>query len=213
MCRCTSDGCMKHLEARLLRELVNREIHPIRCAESCRRKAQIAIRLGDLCAEAGYRWWAFKVWRLGMHLVASKDYDDWIAVYLNPERVRLSWVLSEDLCQLLGSKIDSLWRSMGHPEMAFHEQWVTAEYDWLYLEKFDYYRQEMDDYWYEVLEDYEEQKETETIFRDGLGLFYMVEEAMPKRARLSVNCKSWSFSRSFIILSTKVLGVVSPRSM
>jgi hypothetical protein len=97
--------------------------------------------------------------------------------------------------------------------MAFHEQWVTAEYDWLYLEKFDYYRQEIDDYWDEVLEDYLEQKETEAIFRDGLGLFYMVEEAIPKRARLSVNCKSWSFSRSFIILSTKVLGVVSPLSM
>ena len=61
---------------------------------------------------------------------------------------------------------------MGHPEMAFHEQWVTAEYDWLYLEKFDYYRQEIDDYWDEILKDYEEQNETEAIFRDGLGLFF-----------------------------------------
>jgi hypothetical protein len=60
---------------------------------------------------------------------------------------------------------------MGHPEMAFHEQWVVADYDWLYLEKFDYSRQEIDDYWDEVLADYESQQETEAIFRDGLGFF------------------------------------------
>ena len=98
-----------------------------------------------------------------MHLVANKDYDDWIDVSLNPERVRLSWVLSEDLCQLLASKTDSLWRSMGHPEMAFHEQRVAAEYDWLYLEKFDYYRPEIDDNCDEVIKDYEAQKKTEAI--------------------------------------------------
>ena len=52
VCNCTPTGTITHLEARLLRQMVNREIHPIRCAESCRRKRQKAQRLGDLCAEA-----------------------------------------------------------------------------------------------------------------------------------------------------------------
>ena len=40
VCQCMPNGVVTHLEARLLRDLVNREIHPIRCAESCKRKYQ-----------------------------------------------------------------------------------------------------------------------------------------------------------------------------
>ena len=45
------NGTVTQMEARLLKELVNREIHPIRCASSCGRKAQKGLMLGDLCAE------------------------------------------------------------------------------------------------------------------------------------------------------------------
>ena len=62
VCRCLPNGVVSHLEARLLRNLVNREIHPIRCAESCKRKFQKAMYLGDLCAETGHFWWALKIW-------------------------------------------------------------------------------------------------------------------------------------------------------
>ena len=44
------NGTVTQMEARLLKELVNREIHPIRCASSCGRKAQKGLMLGDLCA-------------------------------------------------------------------------------------------------------------------------------------------------------------------
>ena len=37
------NGVVTHLEARLLKDLVNREIHPIRCAESCKPKSVIRI--------------------------------------------------------------------------------------------------------------------------------------------------------------------------
>ena len=47
------DGAVTYLEARLLKELVNREIHPIRCASSCGRKGQKGLMLGNLCASAG----------------------------------------------------------------------------------------------------------------------------------------------------------------
>ena len=58
VCQCMPNGVVTHLEARLLRDLVNREIHPIRCAESCKRKYQKGMRIGDLCAETGHFVWA-----------------------------------------------------------------------------------------------------------------------------------------------------------
>ena len=51
VCSCMPNGVVTHLEARLLKDLVNREIHPIRCAESCKRKFQKGSRIGDLCAD------------------------------------------------------------------------------------------------------------------------------------------------------------------
>ena len=77
VCRCLPNGVVTHLEARLLKDLVNREIHPIRCAESCKRKFQKAMYLGDLCAETGHFWWARKIWRFAAGLIEDKDYDDW----------------------------------------------------------------------------------------------------------------------------------------
>ena len=112
---------MVHLEARLLHDLVNREIHPIRCAESCRRKAQVALRLGDLCEEAGHPWWALKVWMMACQLIADRDYDEWIGVWFNTDWVRLSHVVAEEWCLDLGRRIDALWGRLGHPEMGWWE--------------------------------------------------------------------------------------------
>ena len=61
VCSCTPDGVVTHLEARMLRKMVNREIHPIMCAESCKQKFKRGMRIGDLCAEAGHFSWALKV--------------------------------------------------------------------------------------------------------------------------------------------------------
>ena len=36
VCSCTPNGVVTHLEARLLKDIVNSAIHPIRCAESCK---------------------------------------------------------------------------------------------------------------------------------------------------------------------------------
>jgi hypothetical protein len=33
VCSCRPNGVVTHLETRLLKEIINREIHPIRCAE------------------------------------------------------------------------------------------------------------------------------------------------------------------------------------
>ena len=101
VCHCTPDGVVTHLEARLLRDIVNRAIHPIRCAESCKRKYQKAMYIGDLCAETGHFLWALKVWSFTAYLIESKDYDDWRYVWFDNNRVRLTDVISETEYELL----------------------------------------------------------------------------------------------------------------
>ena len=144
MCSSTPTGVVTHLEARLLRQMVNREIHPIRCAESCRRKRQKAQRLGDLCAETGHFLWAMKVWYLGLRAICHKDYDDWINWWwFNPEYVSFQDVLSDGICEVLGRRIDEQNRRMGlaNPHgMDSWEYWAgDGWYDYFRYEKYDGY--------------------------------------------------------------------------
>ena len=169
VCRCTPKGCMVYINARLLHDLVNAEIHALRCAEKSSRKGALALRLGDLCADARHPWWAIKVWQLGCRLVESQDYDDWIGVWFNTDWVRLSHVVSEGLCLMLGRRIDDQWRALSHPEMADYEAAVQCSYDWLWYEKYDYWRSDIDAEWDSILSAYESQQQTEAIFNDGLG--------------------------------------------
>ena len=129
VCNCTPTGTITHLEARLLRQMVNREIHPIRCAESCRRKRQKAQRLGDLCAETGHF--------LGLSEICRKDYDEWRLVHFNTDVVKLDDVVSEEDAMILGRRMDRLWCLLGYPEEAYYERKAEAEYDFLWLEKYD----------------------------------------------------------------------------
>ena len=62
VCSCTPNGVVTHIEARFLKGLIYREIHPIRCASSCARKAQKGLYLVNLCAEARHLMWALKIW-------------------------------------------------------------------------------------------------------------------------------------------------------
>ena len=113
VCRCLPNGIVTHLEARLLKDLVNREIHPIRCAESCKRKFQKAMYIGDLCAETGHFWWARKIWRFASGLIEDKDYNDWRHVWFDNNRVRLRDVISETECELCKAKL---------PDLIFHNK-------------------------------------------------------------------------------------------
>ena len=101
------------LEARLLKDLVNREIHPIRCAATCKQKYMKGMRIGDLCAETGHFGWARKVWQFTADLIESKDYDDWRYVWFDNNRVSLRDVISETECELLYRRCSDLWRALG----------------------------------------------------------------------------------------------------
>ena len=94
VCSCAPKEGMVFLTAKLLKDIVNREIHPIRCAATCGRKAQKGLLLSNLCAEAHHPMWALKILYFVLDTIHYKDYDDWVEEYLNPEWVKLKDVIS-----------------------------------------------------------------------------------------------------------------------
>jgi hypothetical protein len=174
------NGVVTHLEARLLKDLVNHEIHPIRCAESCKRKFMKGSRLGDLCAETGHFWWALKVWRFTANLIENKDYDDWYDVWFNTARVRLRDVVSETECELLIRRCSDLWRALGFPEYAwwdekkeyFASNYFGTYYYYLYAEKYDgYYEYSFEEFEAEM-EECRKKWELDLFFREVMEDFF-----------------------------------------
>ena len=179
VCSCMPNGVVTHLEARLLKDLVNREIHPIRCAASCKQKYMKGMRIGDLCAETGHFWWARKVWRFTAGLIENKDYDDWRYVWFDNNRVSLRDVISETECEQLERRCSQLWRALGFPEYDWwdrHWEHIASEtfgtyYYYLFSEK---YNSNWDPAglqleWEKEMEDYRAAQETDDIFREGQG--------------------------------------------
>ena len=175
VCRCLPNGIVTHLEARLLKDLVNREIHPIRCAESCKQKFQKAMYIGDLCAETGHFWWARKIWRFASRLIEEKDYNDWRYVWFDNNRVRLKDVISETESELLDRRCSQLWRALGHPEYDWWDERVeyltsahfgTTYYN-LFADKYDGYYDELIGEWEEKMQEVASGQERQQIFRDG----------------------------------------------
>lgn len=177
VCRCLPSGVVTHLEARLLKEIVSREIHPIRCAASCKRKYLKGMRLGDLCAETGHFGWARRIWLFTSGLIEWKDYMDWRYVHFDNNRVRLRDVISEAECESLERRCSQLWRALGHPEYDWWNdkvEYLTSKYngttyDFLYSEKFSEYYDKPIGKWEEDMEKAEAEQETRQIFRDGQG--------------------------------------------
>ena len=179
VCRCMPNGVVTHLEARLLKEIVNRAIHPIRCAESCKRKFQKGSRIGDLCAETGHFWWAMKVWQLTEWLIAEKDWNDWRYVSFDNKRVKIRDVISETECELLARRRSDLWRALGFPERAWwDDQWETiasqtfgSYYTDLWIDKFDYDPVEWTIEWEREMKELSNMRKTESLFREGQGVW------------------------------------------
>jgi hypothetical protein len=177
VCNCTPDGVITHLEARLLKDIVNQAIHPIRCAASCKWKYMRGMRIGDLCAETGHFLWALKVWSLTASLIESKDYDDWRYVWFDNYRVRLRDVISETECELLERRCSQLWRALGFPKYDWWNERVEylasryfgTCYYYLYEDKFDGYYDELIGEWEEEMMQFKAKQETEQLFREAQG--------------------------------------------
>jgi len=169
VCRCTPTDGIVHLEARLLHDMVNSQVHALYCAKSCRWKYQRGLLLGDLCASTGHPWWAMKTWTLTLALICEKDWDDWRYEWVNPEWVRIDYVLCEEECLTLGRRVDNLWRKLGHPEMTGMEAVAQAKYDWFWYDKYDYKRSYYEQNYEEEERAYKAQQETAALFREGQG--------------------------------------------
>lgn len=179
VCRCMPNGVVTHLEARLLKDLVHREIHPIRCAASCKQKYMKGMRIGDLCAETGHFAWALKVWRFTADLIERKDFADWRYVWFDNQRVRLTDVISETECELLQRRCCDLYEALGFPsEYWWSEQWEhiasktfgTYYYD-LFAEKYDgnWHPAQTLTEWEGEMDECRRMQETEQMFREGCG--------------------------------------------
>ena len=140
------NGVVTHLEARLLKEMVNSTIHPIRCAASCKQKYMKGMRIGDLCAETGHFYWALKIWRFTRYLIEEKDYDDNLYEWFNNKWVSIGDVISETECELLTRRCSKLWRALGFPEYdwwdekmeRYHSLRFGTSYWYLWSEKYGY---------------------------------------------------------------------------
>lgn len=179
VCRCLPNGVVTHLEARLLRDLVNREIHPIRCATSCKRKYLKGSRIGDLCAETGHFIWALKVWGLTASLIEDKDIEDWQYVWFDNKRVRLTDVISETEYELLIKRCCDLYKALGFPEDYWWSDYMEriasetfgTSYHYLFGENYDsnWFPDQLQMEWDAEMDMCRKNQETAIIFREGQG--------------------------------------------
>ena len=179
VCRCMPNGVVTHLETRLLKDMVNGVIHPIRCAASCKWKFMRGMRIGDLCAQTGHFKWALRVWRYTAAMIESKDYDDWIMVHFNPEWYDLQDVISETECDILMKRCGDLYRALGFPE----EYWWTEEDEhyaqryfglhshyWLFVEKnygYPLFCDRQPNEWEDEFREIRDRYKTEELFHEG----------------------------------------------
>jgi len=117
VCSCSPVEGMTFMDAPTLKALVYREIHPIRCASTCGRKAQKALYLGDLLVEAHHPMWAWDIWEWTIGEIHDKDYDDWIGVWFNPKYVSYNDVISNGICEILGKRIDDVRNREGQGDL------------------------------------------------------------------------------------------------
>lgn len=206
VCNCSPTQGIVYLDAKLLRDIVNREIHPIRCASTCGQKALKGLYLGDLCAEARHPKWALQIWWFVIDLIHDKDYEDWINVWFNPRYVSLSDVISNGLCEILGRRIDDLTRrcGWGQPKGMDSCEYQAGDgwYDTFSYEKYD-------NEWLQLREEYVQMRNealaeqaTERLFREGQGelppcaqdFFYYWQDFDPTTQDLYFKIDDWDDS-------------------
>jgi len=173
VCSCSPDKGVSYLDARMLKDIVNRGIHPIRCASTCAQKAHKGLLLGDLCAEARHPMWALKIWFFVLDQIHSKDYDDWLYEWFNEKYVRLRDVISDGICEIIGRRIDEVERRLGLSDPHGLDSWEYRAgdgwYNYFRYEKYDSYWDDLRDYYVKIRDEAMARQKTERLFREGLG--------------------------------------------
>ncbi len=208
VCSCSPVRGVQYMQPDLLRAVVNREIHPIRCASTCGRKACKAMTLGDLGAEAGHPQWAKHLWAFGIEQIHDKDYADWLGVWFNPDYVCLQDVISNGWCELLGRRIDDIDRRYGFNNPQGRNCWEYWAGDGWYesfrYEKFDVDSDYWRDYFLTMRREAMQEQATQRLFREGQGelppqaqdFFYYWEDFDPTEQDLYFKIDDWDFECS-----------------
>lgn len=172
VCSCTPHG-VTYMQTRLLRNIVNREAHPIRCASTSGRKALRGLTIGDLCAEAGHLLWARQVYGIVIDLIHDKDYDEWASVWFNPRYVSFRDVISDGICEVLGRRIDDLMRSHGldSPQPLDSWEYMAGDgwYDTFSYEKYDNDWADQRQHYLQLRSEAMKWQATERLFRQAQG--------------------------------------------
>lgn len=171
VCTCSPERGVAFMDVEMLKGIVNRGIHAIRCASTCAHKAHRGLLLGDLCAEAHHPLWALKIWKFTLRQIHIKDYNDWIDVWFHTEYVRLQDVISEGICEVIGRRIDDMERRVGLSDAKGRNSWEywagEGWYNGLRFEKYDYSWEDMREDFIQERDRVVQQQETERIFREG----------------------------------------------
>jgi hypothetical protein len=173
VCRCTPNGRIEQLETRLLVQMVNHDVHAIRCARYGGQKALVALRIGRLLEETGHDWWAVRLWLFAIGEIHAKDYDDWIDVWFNDKYVSFHEVISDGSCAVLGRCVDEVERRHGWSLPQGMDSWEYRAgdgwYDSFRFEKFDcdwhYWRQ----HYLDMRDAAIDWQQAAQLFRDGQG--------------------------------------------
>ena len=205
VCSCSPKEGVVYLEAQMLRTIVNKTIHPIRCASTCGRKALKGLYLGDLCAEAHHPSWAMSVWSFTIGEIHDKDYDDWVGVWFNPKYVQLRDVISNGLCEILGKRMDDLNRRLGRdePDWRYSNEYCAGDfwYDSFSYEKYDYDWNGIREEYVTLRREAKVRQRTERMFREGQGelppqaqdFFYYWADFDPTTQDLNFKIDDWDF--------------------
>lgn len=168
---CSPSKGVVFLDTLLLKDIVNRGIHAIRCASTCAYKAHRGLLLGDLCAEAHHYLWALKIWKITLKEIHQKDYDDWIDVWFNTKYVGLQDVISEGNCEIIGRRIDDLECRLGLSDAKGQDSWAYRAGEGWYndfrYEKYDYDWEALRDEFIRMRNEAIEQQDRERIFCEG----------------------------------------------
>ena len=172
MCSCSPERGVTYLDARLLKDIVNRGIHPIRCASTCGHKALRGMLLGDLCAETNHLGWALRIWKFTLKQIHEKDYDDWIDVHwFNTKYVSFQDVISDGWCEIIGRRMDEAERKLGISDARGRDSWEYRAgdgwYNSFFAEKFDCNWDEWREECLAMRNELLARQNTERIFRDG----------------------------------------------
>ena len=172
VCSCSPEMGVTYLDARLLKDIVNRGIHPIRCASTCGHKALRGMLLGDLCAETNHLGWALRIWKFTLKQIHEKDYDDWIDVHwFNTKYVSFQDVISDGWCEIIGRRMDEAERKLGISDARGRDSWEYRAgdgwYNSFFAEKFDCNWDEWREEYLAMRNELLARQNTERIFRDG----------------------------------------------